>query len=180
MQPSVFQYSNCCHSLHQVTLTESTVILNMTKRFEDQVCEHWHKDFSFWCHWYVHWHKYLLLRDELKILSKLQAFAGNPLCGAVCTDSFEKCTYYFTSITVRMIREMHQSDWEKLGFEQWMQTMYFLLCNTVFTTTNAYSKKIKKVCFQSCVHVYHEFFISLPITFNLVQKCTQELMREEL
>ncbi len=36
----------------------------------------------------------------------LQAFAGNPFCGAVCTNCFEKCTYFFASITVRMIREM--------------------------------------------------------------------------
>ncbi len=41
---------------------------------------------------------YLLLRDELKILSKLQAFAGNLLCGAVCTNCFEKCTYFFANI----------------------------------------------------------------------------------
>lgn len=33
--------------------------------------------------------KYLLLRDELKILGQLQAFAGNPLCGAVCTNRFD-------------------------------------------------------------------------------------------
>ncbi len=37
-------------------------------------------------------YKYLFLRDELKLLSKLQALAGNSLCGAVCTDCFEKCT----------------------------------------------------------------------------------------
>ncbi len=67
----------------------------MTKHF---VCEQWHNDFSFWWNWYVHLHKYLLLRDELKILNKLQAFAGNPLCGAVCTNSFEKCTYFFANI----------------------------------------------------------------------------------
>ncbi len=53
---------------------------------------------------------YLLLRDELKILSKLQAFAGNLLRGAVCTKCFEKCTYFCANITVRMIREMHQRD----------------------------------------------------------------------
>ncbi len=29
-------------------------------------------------------------------------------------NCFEKCTYFFANITVRMIREMHQSDWEKL------------------------------------------------------------------
>lgn len=38
------------------------------------------------------------MRDELKILSKLQAFAGNPLCGAVCMNCFEKCTYFFANI----------------------------------------------------------------------------------
>ncbi len=54
-------------------------------------------------------HTYFL-RDELKILSKLQAFAGNLLCGAVCTNCFEKCTYFCANITVRMIREMHQRD----------------------------------------------------------------------
>ncbi len=43
-------------------------------------------------------HKYLFLGDELKILSKLQAFAGNLLCGAVCTNCFEKCTYLFANI----------------------------------------------------------------------------------
>ncbi len=53
---------------------------------------------SFWWHWYVHWHKFLLLRDELKILKKLQAFAGNPLCGAICTNCFEKCTYFSANI----------------------------------------------------------------------------------
>ncbi len=41
---------------------------------------------------------YILLRDELKILSKLHAFAGNPLSGAVCTNCFEKCTYFFANI----------------------------------------------------------------------------------
>jgi len=41
---------------------------------------------------------YLLLRNELNIMSKLQAFAGNPLCGAVCTDCFKKCTFWFANI----------------------------------------------------------------------------------
>ncbi len=47
--------------------------------------------------------KYLLLRGELKIFKELQAFVGNPLCGAVCTNCFEKYTYFFANITVRMI-----------------------------------------------------------------------------
>ncbi len=89
-----------CSLLHfnTVTVIQTVVIVyilhcyidNMTKHFDYLVCKQWHKDFSFWWHWYVH--KYLLLRDELKILSKLQAFAGNPLCGAVCTNCFEKCS----------------------------------------------------------------------------------------
>ncbi len=28
------------------------------KHFDCFVCDQWHKDFSFWWHWYVHWHKY--------------------------------------------------------------------------------------------------------------------------
>ncbi len=40
----------------------------------------------------------LFLRDELNILSKWHAFAGNPLSGAVCTNCFEKCTYVFANI----------------------------------------------------------------------------------
>ncbi len=48
--------------------------------------------------------------DKYLLLSKLQAFSGNPLCGAVCRNCFEKCTHFFANITVRMIREMHQSD----------------------------------------------------------------------
>ncbi len=31
-------------------------------------------------------------------MSKLQAFAGNQLCGAVCTNCFEKCTYWFADV----------------------------------------------------------------------------------
>ncbi len=59
--------------------------------------------------------------DKYLLLSKLQAFSGNPLCGAVCRNCFEKCTH-FANITVRMIREMHQSD-RKLcsGLKRWIQ-----------------------------------------------------------
>lgn len=52
------------------------------------------------CHVYVHWPRYLLLRDELRILSKRMAFTGNLNC-------------FQNALTVwqmaRMIREMHQS-----------------------------------------------------------------------
>jgi len=70
----------------------------MTKHFAYLVCELWHKDLSFWWHWYVHWHKYWVLRDELRVLGKVQAFADNPLCGAVCMKCFEKCTYWFANL----------------------------------------------------------------------------------
>ncbi len=105
-------HQNLSHSFHQNILTENTDILTMTEHFHYLVCKQWHKDLSFWWHWHVHWHKDLLVRDELSILSKLRAFAGNPLCGAVCANCFEKCAYRFTKL--RMIREIHQSDWEKL------------------------------------------------------------------
>jgi len=35
----------------------------------------------------------LFLRDELRILSKRLAFAGNPWCFAICKKDFEKCNY---------------------------------------------------------------------------------------
>ncbi len=31
------------------------------------------------------------------LVIKLQAFAGNPLCSAVCMNCFEKCTYVFVN-----------------------------------------------------------------------------------
>ncbi len=77
---------------------------------------------------------FYFLRDELKILSKLQAFAGNPLCGSVCTNCFEKCTYFFASITVRMIREMHQR----------IQTMYFLSLYCVILDSQPQMLTVKK------------------------------------
>lgn len=36
--------------------------------------------------------------DRLRILNKLWAFAGKPLCCAVCTTCFEKCTYCFANV----------------------------------------------------------------------------------
>ncbi len=42
----------------------------------------------------VHLHKYLLLRDKRNISNHLQAFVSNLLRGAVCTNCFEKCTYF--------------------------------------------------------------------------------------
>ncbi len=98
MQPSAFQYSNshpnCYHRLHQVILTECSVILTiclsiLTNLFVNNDTRTFRSDGTD-----MFIDKYLLLKDELKILSKLQAFVGNPLCGAVCMSCFEKCTYF--------------------------------------------------------------------------------------
>lgn len=62
----------------------------MTKPFDSPVHKQWRQDFSFW--WHFHWHEYLLLRNELSILSKWHSFAGYQLGFAVCTNCFEKCT----------------------------------------------------------------------------------------
>ena len=52
----------------------------------------WHKDLSFWStDMFID--RYLLLRDELRILSKRLAFAGNP-----CPNCFEKCSYCFANV----------------------------------------------------------------------------------
>ncbi len=64
---------------------------NMTKPFDYLVHKQWCQDFSSWWHWHFHWHEYLLLRNELSILSKWHAFAGYQLGFAVCTNCFEKC-----------------------------------------------------------------------------------------
>ncbi len=42
--------------------------------------------------------KYLLKIFSSSLKTKSQAFAGNLLCGAVCTNCFEKCTYFFANI----------------------------------------------------------------------------------
>jgi len=80
------------HSLHLKTPTDRVhcYINNPTKHFVYFVFEQGHKDLSLWWHWYVHWH--WLLRG---ILSKLRAFDGKPLCGAVWMNSFVKCTFWF-------------------------------------------------------------------------------------
>ena len=65
---------------------------NMTKPYDYLVHKQWCQDFSFWWHWHFHWHDYLLLRNELSILSEWHAFAGYQLRFAVCTNCFEKCT----------------------------------------------------------------------------------------
>ena len=52
---------------------------------------------AFWWHWHIHWLNNLLLRHK-RILNKLQALADTPLCAAVCTNCFEKCTYSFENV----------------------------------------------------------------------------------
>ncbi len=52
---------------------------NMTKHVDYLACEQWHKDFHFGG---TDMFDINHLRDELKILSKLQSFCSNLLCGA--------------------------------------------------------------------------------------------------
>lgn len=61
---------------------------------------------------YVHWHKYLLWKHELRHLSNLQTFAGNILCGAVLWVISRNAHHSLEML--RIIWEMFQSDWEKL------------------------------------------------------------------
>ncbi len=56
----------------------------------------------------------------------------------------------------------------------------FLLFRTVTLYSQTQTLTVKKVWFQSCFRVYCECFNISPITFNLEQKSTQELMKEEL
>lgn len=68
-------HPNCSHSLHQVILTEYTVILTsllsiLTILFVNNDTRTFHYGTDIFID------KYLPLRAELKILSKLQAFAG--------------------------------------------------------------------------------------------------------
>jgi len=66
-------HQNLCHSLHENTDWVHCYIDNMTKHFDYLVCEQWHKDLSFWLHWYVLW-QYLILRDELRIFEQVTVF----------------------------------------------------------------------------------------------------------
>ncbi len=77
-------YSDCSHSSHQVILTERTVILTtwlsfLTNLLVNNDSRTFHSDgtdmFS------------VLLRDELQSLSKLQAFASDPVCGDISWGS---------------------------------------------------------------------------------------------
>lgn len=64
---------------------------NRTKPSDYLVHKYWCQDSSSWSHWHFHWHQYLLLRNELSMLSKRHASAGYQLGFAVCTNSLEKC-----------------------------------------------------------------------------------------
>ncbi len=81
-------------SLQGTTVILTTWLSNLTVLIRTQ----WYKDLSFWWHWHVHWHRYLFLRDELSILSKRLALAGNPWCFTICKSCFEKCTYCFANV----------------------------------------------------------------------------------
>ncbi len=88
--PSAFKYSkchpNCCHSLHQVILTECTVILTkwlsiLTILFVNNDTRTFYSDGT---DMFIDINTYF--EGWSTDLSKLQVFAGNPLCGAVCTN----------------------------------------------------------------------------------------------
>ena len=87
------RHQKCSHSVHQKIPKEYNVILTSLS-----ILTKLSIFLRFWWHWHVHWHKGLLLRNGLDILSKLQAFAGHPLCGAVCNNCFEKSTYWFANV----------------------------------------------------------------------------------
>lgn len=44
----------------------------------------------------------ILLKVNYKILNKLHACAGNPWCGAVCTNCYEQCTCF---VMLKMMQE---------------------------------------------------------------------------
>lgn len=46
----------------------------------------------------IHWHKYLLLRDEIRILRKRLTFTSDQWCVAFCMNCFEKFAYCFTNV----------------------------------------------------------------------------------
>lgn len=58
----------------------------------------WHNDLTFWCCWHFLWHKYLFLGHKLFSLRKKPTFAGNPHCGAACTNCFEKWTNWCANV----------------------------------------------------------------------------------
>ena len=67
---------------------------------------------TFWCHWHVHRHKNLLLRDWPRILSKRLGFAGHPRCFAICSICFENVLDVLQIAS--KIREMYKTYREKL------------------------------------------------------------------
>ncbi len=142
MQPSAFQYSechpNCCHSVHQVILTECTVILttwlsilpilfvnNNTRTFHSDGTDvfidintyFWEMNLRFWV-------SYRLLQVIHYVVLYVRIVLRNA----------------HTSLQIlRMIREMYQSDWKKnciTGF-----------CRIVLTL----SHQCVKLCCSVCV-----------------------------
>ncbi len=115
-------HPNWCHSLHQVILAECTVILRtwlsiLTSLFVNNDPRTFHADGIDVCI-----DKHLLLRDELKILRMLQAFAHYPLRNA------------HTSLRIlRMIREMHQRNSHILKSKSHILLLWLCSEHTSFT-----------------------------------------------
>lgn len=65
-------------------------IANMANQF---VTTQWHKDLTLWWHYYIHWHRTLVLRDEQRILNQKLDFGDDLWCFAIFIYCFEKCTY---------------------------------------------------------------------------------------
>lgn len=83
------QRDTCVQScFHHLGFTEHKIIPSLRKIIHiciDLTYWHWHM------HWHVQWCNHLHLRQKLSILSH-RFFAGNPLCGDVYTNCFEKYT----------------------------------------------------------------------------------------
>ena len=69
----------------------------------------WHKD-SFWWHWHVHWHRYLLLSDELRILRKTFDWLLQVIHGVLLFVQIVLRNVLTVLQISRMFREMYQSD----------------------------------------------------------------------
>ncbi len=106
---------------------------NMAKHFDYLVCKQWHKDLSFWWHWHVHWHKYLLLRDKLRILRKKGLRKKTVIFGCrpyylhgECTNAFIATVYIPPDTHTK--KRMHYRNCMMPSFVTWHnnQTVFLL------------------------------------------------------
>ncbi len=129
---------------------------NMTKPFDYLVHKHWCQDFSSWWHWHFHWHEYLLLRNELSILSKWHAFAGYQLGFAVWTNCFEKCINCCANVNSdvrnapkRLRKTVTQFNWTTRT--HCTNTTYLLSLDTIqCTSTTLHMNNLLHLCTSIC------------------------------